>query len=82
MKARQRLSVAPSTSSRDAGIDRDKPIPAKTALSEEISKALKKRGFKFVGPTIVYAWMQAIGIVNDHSADCFRRGIIRKMGRQ
>lgn len=45
----------------------------KTALSEEISKALKKRGFKFVGPVIVYAWMQAVGIVNDHSPDCFRR---------
>jgi DNA-3-methyladenine glycosylase I len=42
-------------------------------LSEEISKELKRRGFKFVGPTIVYAWMQAVGIVNDHAADCFRR---------
>ena len=49
------------------------PIPAKTPLSEEISAALKKRGFKFVGPVIVYAWMQAVGIVNDHSAKCFRR---------
>ena len=48
-------------------------VPAKTPLSEEISKALKKRGFKFVGPVIVYAWMQAVGIVNDHSKDCFRR---------
>jgi DNA-3-methyladenine glycosylase I len=48
-------------------------IPAKTPLSEEVSKELKRRGFKFVGPTIVYAWMQAVGIVNDHSADCFRR---------
>ena len=57
-------------------------IPAKTPLSEELSKVLKKRGFKFVGPVIVYAWMQATGIVNDHSADCFRRGIIRKMGQQ
>ena len=42
-------------------------------LSERISKELKRRGFKFVGPTIVYAWMQAVGIVNDHAADCFRR---------
>ena len=41
-------------------------VPAKTELSEEISKALKKRGFKFVGPVIVYAWMQACGIVDDH----------------
>jgi DNA-3-methyladenine glycosylase I len=48
-------------------------IPAKTPLSEEISAALKKRGFKFVGPVIVYAWMQATGIVNDHVAGCFRR---------
>jgi DNA-3-methyladenine glycosylase I len=48
-------------------------VPASTPLSEEISKALKKRGFKFVGPVIVYAWMQAVGIVNDHSDDCFRR---------
>ena len=48
-------------------------LPAKTPLSENISAVLKKRGFKFVGPVIVYAWMQAVGIVNDHSADCFRR---------
>ncbi len=46
---------------------------ARTALSERISKDLKRRGFKFVGPTIVYAWMQAVGIVNDHSLKCFRR---------
>jgi DNA-3-methyladenine glycosylase I len=49
------------------------PVPARTALSEEMSKALKARGFKFVGPVIVYAWMQAVGIVNDHSPECFRR---------
>ncbi len=49
------------------------PVPASSPLSIEISKALKKRGFKFVGPVIVYAWMQACGIVNDHSLDCFRR---------
>jgi DNA-3-methyladenine glycosylase I len=48
-------------------------VPAKTELSEVISKDLKKLGFKFVGPVIVYAWMQATGIVNDHSSDCFRR---------
>ena len=46
---------------------------ATTPLSETISKELKRRGFKFVGPTIVYAWMQAVGLVNDHSRDCFRR---------
>jgi len=44
-----------------------------TPLSEAISKALKARGFKFVGPTIVYAWMQAVGLVEDHAATCFRR---------
>ena len=48
-------------------------------LSEQISKEMKRRGFKFVGPTIVYAWMQAVGIVNDHSADCFRRAQIGKV---
>ena len=51
-------------------------IPAQTPVSEEISKALKKRGFKFVGPVIVYAWMQAVGMVNDHAPDCFRRGAL------
>jgi DNA-3-methyladenine glycosylase I len=48
-------------------------IPTQTALSMEISKALRARGFKFVGPVIVYAWMQAVGIVNDHAVTCFRR---------
>lgn len=47
-------------------------IPAKTELSEKISKDLKKRGFNFVGPTIIYAFMQAVGMVNDHVVDCFR----------
>ena len=42
-------------------------------LSEQISTEMKRRGFTFVGPTIVYAWMQAVGIVNDHAAGCFRR---------
>jgi DNA-3-methyladenine glycosylase I len=51
---------------------------AKTPLSEEISATLKKRGFKFVGPVIVYAWMQAIGMVNDHAKDCFRRKAVSK----
>jgi DNA-3-methyladenine glycosylase I len=49
------------------------PVPTQTPLSVEMSKALKKRGFKFVGPVIVYAWMQATGIVDDHAADCFCR---------
>ncbi len=54
-------------------------VPAKSPLSEELSKVLKSRGFKFVGPVIVYAWMQAIGIVNDHAVDCFRRGQVQEM---
>ncbi len=48
-------------------------VPAQTALSETIAKDFRRRGFKFVGPTIVYAWMQAVGIVDDHSLACFRR---------
>lgn len=51
------------------------PAPASTPLAADISKELKRRGFKFVGPTIVYAWMQASGIVNDHAPDCFRRSV-------
>jgi len=47
-------------------------IPAKTPLSDKISADLKKRGFKFVGSTVVYAHMQATGMVNDHTTDCFR----------
>lgn len=46
--------------------------PAKTSISETMSKSLKKRGFKFVGPTVCYAFMQAAGLVNDHSVSCFR----------
>jgi DNA-3-methyladenine glycosylase I len=52
-------------------------VPASTDigadLAARISKELKRRGFKFVGPTIVYAWMQAVGIVDDHASGCFRR---------
>ncbi len=47
-------------------------LPAKTTISDELSLALKKRGFKFIGSTICYAFMQAIGMVNDHTTDCFR----------
>lgn len=49
------------------------PVPTKDALSERISNDLKKRGFTFVGPTIVYAWMEATGLINTHHPDCFRR---------
>jgi DNA-3-methyladenine glycosylase I len=55
-------------------------VPAKTALAEEIAAALKAEGFKFVGPVIVYAWMQAVGMVNDHMTCCFRHDSIRDMG--
>ena len=54
------------------------PVPAESALSQRMSKELKRRGFKFVGPVIVYAWMQAAGMVNDHSPDCFRRNACAK----
>ena len=50
-----------------------KRVPATTSESDALSKDLKKRGFRFVGSTIVYAYMQAIGMVNDHTTDCFRR---------
>ena len=49
-------------------------IPAKTPQSEAMSKELRRRGFRFVGPTICYAFMQATGMVNDHTTDCFRYG--------
>jgi DNA-3-methyladenine glycosylase I len=48
-------------------------IPAETTESKAMSKELKRRGFRFVGPTICYAFMQACGLVNDHTTDCFRR---------
>ena len=54
-------------------------IPTQTPQAEALSKDLKKRGFKFVGPTICYALMQAVGLVNDHLVDCFRHGEIEKM---
>ena len=47
-------------------------IPAETDLSKRISQQLRQRGFSFVGPTIIYAYMQAVGLVNDHTVDCFR----------
>ena len=49
-----------------------KQLPAKTPLAEKIAKDMKKRGFKFLGPTVIYAHMQATGMVNDHTTDCFR----------
>ncbi|TFG17313.1 MAG: DNA-3-methyladenine glycosylase I [Promethearchaeota archaeon] len=54
-------------------------IPSNTELSEKISKDLKKKGFKFIGTTIIYAFMQAVGIVNDHTTDCFRYEEIKQL---
>jgi len=56
-----------------------KDLPAKTQLSEEISADLKKRGFKFVGSTVIYAYMQATGMVNDHLLDCFRHDEVQNL---
>jgi DNA-3-methyladenine glycosylase I len=55
-------------------------IPAKTELAARISKALRQQGFSFVGPTIVYAFMQAVGMVNDHLVDCYRYEECRALG--
>jgi DNA-3-methyladenine glycosylase I len=55
-----------------------KDIPAETEISRAMSKDLKKRGFTFVGPTICYAFMQAIGMVNDHVVDCYRYKELKK----
>jgi len=56
-----------------------KDVPAKTEISDVLSKDLKKRGFKFIGSTICYAFMQAVGMVNDHTKDCFRYTEINKL---
>ena len=58
-----------------------KQVPPKTALTENISKDLLKRGFKFVGPTIVYAFMQACGLYNDHLITCYRHEAVKKLAR-
>lgn len=57
-------------------------IPAKTDISIAMSKDLKKRGFNFTGPTICYAFMQAVGMVNDHTTDCFRHHEVKKISAQ
>jgi len=56
-------------------------VPASTPLSDALSRDLKKRGFRFVGSTICYAFMQAVGLVNDHLVDCFRYAEVRRLGR-
>ena len=57
-------------------------VPAETALAQRMSKDLKARGFKFVGPTIVYAFMQAVGMVNDHLVACHRHEAVQKLARK
>jgi len=59
-----------------------KQIPAETAVSQKISKELASRGFKFCGPTIVYAFMQAVGMVNDHLVTCHRHAACAKLAGQ
>ena len=59
-----------------------KEAPATTDISDQLSKDLKKRGFKFTGSTVIYAHMQATGMVNDHEIDCFRYDEIRKHGEK
>jgi DNA-3-methyladenine glycosylase I len=59
-----------------------KQVPAETELSRKISKELATRGFKFVGPTIVYAFMQAVGMVNDHLVTCYRHDACAKVARR
>lgn len=54
-----------------------KQVPAKTDISDLMSKEMKKQGFKFVGSTICYAFMQAVGMVNDHTIDCFRHKMLK-----
>jgi DNA-3-methyladenine glycosylase I len=58
--------------SRNGGRDASTPVPSETEGSRAMSRELKRRGFRFVGPTICYAFMQAAGMVNDHEARCFR----------
>ncbi|CAL67984.1 DNA-3-methyladenine glycosylase I [Christiangramia forsetii] len=63
-------------------VENYKKAPATTALSDKLSKDLKKRGFKFVGSTVIYAHMQATGMVNDHQTDCFRYPEVKKLGEK
>jgi len=63
----------------DAGRKRMGDIPASTPVSEAMSKDLKRRGFRFVGSTICYAFMQAAGLVNDHTVDCFRYAKVKRL---
>jgi DNA-3-methyladenine glycosylase I len=59
---------------------RQEDLPAKTPVSESMSKELRKRGCQFVGPTVCYAFMQAVGMVNDHIVTCYRYRAIKELG--
>ncbi|MGE3867398.1 MAG: DNA-3-methyladenine glycosylase I, partial [Hyphomonadaceae bacterium] len=59
-----------------------KSAPTQSRESEALSKDLRKRGFKFVGPVIVYAFMQAVGMVNDHETGCFRHAAVKKLAKR
>ena len=67
---------------KDNKFKTSKQIPAETELSKKISKELVSRGFKFVGPTIVYAFMQAVGMVNDHLVSCHRHAAVAKLAKK
>jgi DNA-3-methyladenine glycosylase I len=66
----------------DHRLESMKDVPARTAESDAMSKDLLKRGFKFVGSTICYAFMQAVGMVNDHEVNCFRYKQVLRLGKQ
>ena len=85
LRCRTRGGVFDSGFGRWSGgqpIQNTRAVAASSPLAETFSKELKKRGFKFVGPVIVYAWMQAAGIVNDHAEECFRRGYCARIRRK
>ncbi len=69
-----------SSTPRPRGFRSPADVPAQTPEAERLSKDLARRGFKFVGPTICYAFMQAVGMVNDHTTDCFRYGQVQTAG--
>lgn len=58
-----------------------RPVPSETPASKSLSKELRRRGFRFVGPTVCYSFMQAVGMVNDHRTDCFRHREVERLGR-
>jgi 3-methyladenine DNA glycosylase len=62
-------------------ISAENPVPAETAESAALSRELRSRGFRFVGPTVCYSFMQAVGLVNDHRLDCFRHRDVSRLAR-